>query len=238
MEGAADTRQKVQFWCRTCGRFLEAVRAGCPDRGGRPECRSCWLVEKQMNQHCLHIEDMELELEYQKDFYVKIAQRRDTQQGTVKFQEVQETLQTMLVAQRTRSQEKIRKKPWRPLDRWAAKGYDSDMIQKNAESKQHPILGTIYGVDLETDKHKDVRSWAIRLISTRIAKRKKKKDEARKTTWCSECVCCRQYLLAGNKLTAVQALCQQGRLPPRVLARTCVAPGHKRKVSKTSTELQ
>ena len=46
-----------------------------------------------------------------------------------------------------------------PLSVWEKQGYDPVRIQQSAPSAQHPVLGTVYKVDLQTDSRSKIRDF-------------------------------------------------------------------------------
>ena len=137
--------------CRRCATEVKREDA-LENPKFRPElrwtCRSCHACHTQLSRHGIQLTNLLNESETVAFFAEAKAVRENSCDGRLSYGQARGVLKQQMMESCSREDREGDHGEFQPLSYWQLKGYNTDNIETLAESRDHPILGPTYRVDI------------------------------------------------------------------------------------------
>ena len=147
--------------CRRCCQEVGITDAICTPKF-RPElrytCRPCHAVCSQLQRRGVDIKEVLSESAAVTFFVDAKNERANGMEGRLCYGQARALLLQKMIESTSHVEKDGSDGAFQPLSHWMLQGYDCDRIQALAETREHPILGTTYRVDIDKMSKEQIRT--------------------------------------------------------------------------------
>ena len=147
--------------CRRCSQEVAIADALCTAKF-RPElrytCRPCHAVCSQLQRRGVDIKEVLSESAAVTFFVDAKNERANGMEGRLCYGQSRALLLQKMIESTSHVEKDGSDGAFQPLSHWMLQGYDCDRIQALAETREHPILGTTYRVDIDKMSREQIRT--------------------------------------------------------------------------------
>lgn len=133
----------------------------------RYTCRSCHAVQTQLQRHGIDLKTVLSEEDVASFFFDAKAERDNAADKRLSYAQARGILKKKMVESDTKVDREGEEAEYQPLSFWELKGYNTQRIEEQcADTKEHPLLGTCYAVNISKKSSEHVHQVAEERLLT------------------------------------------------------------------------
>ena len=145
-------------------------------------CKPCHACQTTLARHGVELKSLLSEDDAVAFFLQAKVERDNAADGRLSYTQCRGLLKQRMIESESQVSKEGEMGQFQPLSFWELKGYNTDNIQRLAESRDHPLLGTTYRVDIDTVSRETVtQRTEERILSMESDYKQKKMSSASKS---------------------------------------------------------
>ena len=147
--------------CRRCNEETDPKEALSQDKFRadlRWTCKACHALITQLNRHGVELKTVLTETESTAFFQKCKLARMNSADQRLAYSQARGVLKQQMIETASKVSSEGETGQFQPLSFWELKGYNTDKIEASAESRDHPLLGKTYKVEIESTSVQRIHS--------------------------------------------------------------------------------